>query len=83
MRVSKQFQPITITIETKEEADIFEEALETLLKVTEKRGGSWWSGYKDVKLSPEQMRYRATINHIRFALNPALKDRPMFMTDWS
>lgn len=83
MKVNRQFQPISLVIETKEEAQILEEALSVLVDNVNKRGGSWWAGWKNEKLSPEQMRYRAEINRIRFALNPSLKERPLFMTEYT
>lgn len=81
MRVTKAFQPITIIIETKEEAQIIEEALSLLLSKVQTKGGSWWAGWKNEQLKPEQMHYRAEINRIRFALNPDLKERPMFLME--
>jgi hypothetical protein len=83
MRLERSFQPFTIYVETKEEARILEDALETLVKTVQNKGGSWWAGWRDKPLTGEQQYYRAQINKLRFLINPDLKNRPLFMADWT
>jgi len=83
MQIKRAFAPITITIESEEEAQIILEALSVLVKSVEKVNGSWWAGWKNEKLTPEQQYYRTQINKIRFTLDPSLKERPLFMASYS
>lgn len=83
MQVKRAFAPITITIDSEEEAKIILDALDVLVKSVEKSNGSWWAGWRNERLTPEQQYYRTQINKIRFTLDPSLKDRPLFMNSYT
>ncbi len=83
MRVSREFQPITIRIDREDEARVIEDALLLLIKDCMKRGGSTWFGMKDVQLSDKEKEYRFMTRRILEAINPEYKERKLFELPWN